>query len=142
MNDFFIRFNSFAIVGLSHNPGSFSRKAYDFLASQGAELYAVNPQADNIDGQKPYNSIAALPEVQGLIFFTPPRVTKRLLSECQEKGFRYVWFQQGSADRAVFERADELGIKYENSCVFLHHPQSGFPHNLHRFIVNLLGKGK
>lgn len=142
MNDFFAKFNRFAVLGLSRNPKSFSRQACAFLKSEGYEIYPVNPNTDVIDGQTCYNSLASLPDVSAAIFFTPPRVTESLLSACKDKGIMDVWFQQGSADKDVIKRADELKLTCKNSCVFLHHPHSGFPHNFHRSIVRILGLDK
>lgn len=140
MDDFFFRFNRLAIVGLSRDPKSFSRQAYSFLKAHGYELYPVNPNVDVIDGQPCYQSIDSLPDVEAAVLFTPPRVSETLLPQCQAKGIVHVWFQQGSADKAVFDLADRMGIIYKNSCVFLHHPQAGFPHNLHRFFANIFAK--
>lgn len=142
MKDFFTRFNRFAVLGLSRNPKSFSRGAYKFLVSEGCEIYPVNPLTDSIDGQVCYSSIESLPEVQAAIFFTTPRVTEKMLPLCKDKGIVNVWFQQGSADKAVISAADKLGINYKNSCVFMHHPKAGFPHNFHGFMVRILGLNK
>ena len=142
MNDFFTRFKRFAVLGLSRNPKSFSRQACAFLKSEGYELYPVNPNTEVIDGQACYSSVASVPEVKAAIFFTPPRVTERLLPECKDKGINDVWFQQGSADNAVIKVADELGMTYKKSCVFMHHPKAGFPHNFHGLIVRILGMDK
>jgi len=139
MKDFFVRFNRFALLGLSRDSKSFSRQACTFLRSKGYEIFPVNPNVDIIDGQTCYPSVESLPEVQAAIFFTPPRITETLLPKCKEKGIVEVWFQQGSADQAVMKAADELGIAYNNSCVFLHNPEAGFPHNIHRFVVKILG---
>ena len=142
MNDFFAKFNRFAVLGLSRNPKSFSRQACAFLKTEGYEIYPVNPNTDVIEGQACYNSVESLPAVPAAIFFTPPRVTESLLPVCKDKGIINVWFQQGSADKAVITIADELGLIYKNSCVFLHHPHAGFPHNFHRLIVRMLGRDK
>lgn len=142
MNDFFKRYNTLAVMGLSRNPKAFSRQAYSFLRSKGYQLYPVNPNTKNIDGDPCYPSLESLPEVQGAIFFTTPSVTGKLLPECKEKGITNVWFQQGSTDKTVHQLADNLGIRYVDSCVFLHHPDSGFPHNFHRFMVKIFGQGK
>lgn len=142
MNDFFARFNRFAVLGLSRNPKSFSRQAYAYLQSEGYELYPVNPHAQGIEGQVCYSSIENLPHVQAAIFFTPPRVSEILLPVCKAKGITDVWFQQGSADNAVLKVADDLGMDFKNSCVFLHLPNSGFPHNFHRLIVRILKTDK
>ncbi len=140
MDDFFSRYKKLAILGLSRNPKAFSRQIYTFLKSKGFDLYPVNPNVEFIDGIKCYPSIESLPEVQAAVFITPPRVSEQLLSQCKEKGITNVWFQQGSADQAVLRIADQLGMNYRDSCVFLHHPESGFPHNFHRFMVRLFSK--
>ncbi|HRY13669.1 MAG TPA: CoA-binding protein [Syntrophomonadaceae bacterium] len=142
MNDFFQRFNRLAVLGLSRNPKAFSRQAYSFLLSKGYDLYPVNPNADSIDGQTCYPTVDALPSVQGAIFFTPPQITAELLPLCQRHGIKDVWFQQGAADPKVLKEASQLGISYVDSCVFMHHPESGFPHNVHRFMVKIFGKGQ
>lgn len=135
MNDFFSSFKKLAVLGLSREPKSFSRQAYDFLKSEGYDLYPVNPNTDTVDGQTCYKSIEALPEVEAAVFFTSPRVSEKLLAECKKKGITNVWFQQGSVDDTVLKAADKLGIDYKKSCVYLHLPNAGFPHNFHRFIV-------
>ncbi len=134
MEDFFVHFKNFAVIGLSGKPKSFSRSACDFLRSQGCNIYPVNPNVSEIDGQQCYGSIESLPGVDAAIFFTNPKVTVELLPLCKDKGITQVWFQQGSANDAVINMVKDLNIRYKNSCVFMHHPEAGFPHNFHRFI--------
>ncbi|MDD4803551.1 MAG: CoA-binding protein [Syntrophomonas sp.] len=134
MEDFFMKFKEFAVVGLSSNSKSFSRGACNYLKSQGYSIYPVNPNVKEIDGQTCYSSLDSVPQVQAAIFFTNPRVTVEQLAICKEKGINQVWFQQGSANAYVIDKAKELGLQYKNSCVFLHQPNAGFPHNFHRFI--------
>ncbi len=137
MKDFFRKYHRFAVVGLSRDPKSFSRGACKFLIDQGCELVAVNPREENIAGIVSMPSLDLIPEVDGAIFFTNPRVTVTLLPQCLDKGIKKVWFQQGSADEAVLKLAQQLGLSYVNSCVFLHHPRAGFPHNVHRAVARV-----
>ncbi|WP_406672632.1 CoA-binding protein [Natronospira sp.] len=139
MQDFFIRFRTFAVLGLSRKPKSFSRKVYAFLKDEGFILYPVNPHMEKIDDQEAFKDISSLPPVEAAIFFTNPRVTEKLLPLCKEKGILNVWFQLGSADANVLKLAHELGLHFKTSCVFLHRPRAGFPHNVHRFVVKKLG---
>lgn len=134
MEDFFEKFKEFAVVGLSGNPKSFSRGACNFLKSQGYTIYPVNPNVHEIDSQTCYASLDSVPQVQAAIFFTNPRVTVQQLEICKEKGITHLWFQQGSVNVDVIDKARELGLQHKVSCVFLHHPNAGFPHNFHRFI--------
>lgn len=135
MKEFFTRNKRFAIVGLSRNPKSFSAQACKFLSEQGCQLYGVNPLSTEINGIPCFPSLDQTPDVQGAIFFTNPRITEKVLPQCLDKGIKQVWFQQGAADNAVLRLAQQLGLNYTNSCLFLHHPKAGFPHSLHRFIA-------
>lgn len=139
MNGFFDRHRKFAVLGLSRDPKAFSRQIYAFLSAQGYEMLIVNPNADFIDDQTCYQTVESLPEVDAAIFFTKPRITEAVLPSCKEKGIVDAWFQQGSADDTVMKMAGELGIDYKSSCVFLQFSNTGFPHNLHRFVMKILG---
>lgn len=134
MEDFFEMFKEFAVVGLSAKPKSFSRSAYNFLKSQDYNMYPVNPNVKDIDGQTCYSSLDSVPPVQAAVFFTNPKVTVDQLAVCKKMGINHVWFQQGSANNDVLNKAMELGLQYKNSCIFLYQQNAGFPHNLHRFI--------
>jgi len=137
MDNFFEDYHRFAIAGLSRDPRSLSRRAAKLLIDEGCSLVAVNPLQDNIDGVTSVPSIDQVPEVDGVIFFTNPRVTIALLPQCVDKGIKRVWFQPGSADEAVLEQARKLGLEYVDSCLFLHHRRSGFPHNVHRALASI-----
>lgn len=134
MKGIFDSYKSFALVGLSSSPKSFSRTAFKFLKAQGCRVYPVNPRIDQVEGEPCYPSIASLPAVDAALMFTSPRVTEELLRELKDKGISFVLFQQGSADQAVLDRAAQIGLEHKNSCVFLQHSRAGFPHSLHRFI--------
>ncbi|MFZ7103486.1 MAG: CoA-binding protein [Peptococcaceae bacterium] len=140
MDSFFQKYQSFAVLGLSRNPRSFSRGAYHFLKEQGYRLYPVTPHADSIDDIKCAKSLAEIPDVEGAIFFTNPEVSKELLSQCREKGIKNLWFQTGSLAKDELAKVKDSGFNATNSCVYLHHPASGFPHNVHKFVVNFWGK--
>ena len=140
MYSFYENNKRFAVIGVSRKANSFSRKAYDFLMEQGCELYPINPELDNIGGRQCYRSLEEAPDVDAAIFFTNPQVTQELLQSCREKGIKEALFQFGAANKEIIASAREQGINGKQSCVFLHHPNSGFPHNIHRFIHRLVAK--
>ncbi|MFZ5944681.1 MAG: CoA-binding protein [Bacillota bacterium] len=140
MDSFFQDYKTLAVLGLSRNPKSFSRNAYDFLQKEGYQLYPVNPKGEDAEGINFFSSLDDVPPVEGAVFFTSPEVSKELISHCAAKNIRNLWFQLGSIDESGLVKARNLGLNAKKSCVFLHHPNSGFPHNIHRAINNLLGK--
>ncbi|MEN6326968.1 MAG: CoA-binding protein [Syntrophomonas sp.] len=74
------------MVGLSANPRSFSRSAYNFLKSHDYTMHPVNPNVKDIDGQTCYSSLESIPPVQAAIFFTNPKVTVEQLAVCKKMG--------------------------------------------------------
>ena len=51
-----------AIVGLSRNPEKYSYKVAEFLKSKGYRIIPVNPNAEEILGERAYPSLKDLPE--------------------------------------------------------------------------------
>jgi len=140
MDNFFQESKSFAVLGLSRKPNSFSRKAYDFLKKEGYDLVPINPHVTNIDGEKCYRSLSEINDIQAAIFFTSPEVSRELLPLCKEKGINNLLFQFGSITKEDLKEANALGLNARYACVFLYHPHAGFPHNVHHFLHNLIHK--
>ena len=142
MDSFFKESNSFAVLGLSRDPKSFSRKAYDFLKKEGYDLIPINPHVTNIGGEKCYISLSEINQTQAAIFFTSPEASRKLIPLCKEKGINNLLFQFGSTTKEDLKEAKALGLNARYACVFLYHPHAGFPHNVHHHLHNFLNKDK
>jgi len=112
-----------AVIGATPDNSKFGYKIYKRLKNAGYAVYGVNPKYTDLDGDKIYTSISDLPEKPECIdMVVSPRVSEEFLDEIKENGIEYVWFQPGTFDNAVIEKAESLGLKivYKNyACVLI-----------------------
>src|SRR3972149_5092783 len=93
----FLAEKTLAIAGISRDEKSFSRSAYRNLRRKGYRILPVNPNAREIEGEKCYPNLGALPEkVGGVILFTQPAETEKVIREAADLGIKRIWIQQGA----------------------------------------------
>ena len=106
-----------AVVGASGDRHKYGNKCVRAYASAGWRVYPINPRGGEIEGLEALPDLAALPEPPDLIsVYLPPRRTLGLLDEIAAAGATETIFNPGSADAAVIERAEELGIQARQAC--------------------------
>ncbi|QUH26025.1 CoA-binding protein [Serpentinicella alkaliphila] len=112
-----------AVIGATPDTSKFGYKIYKRLKNHGYTVYGVNPNYTEVEGEKIYRSIAELPEKPECIdMVVSPRISEKFLDEIKENGIEYVWFQPGTFDTAVIEKAESLNLKivYKNyACVLV-----------------------
>lgn len=70
--------NIFAVVGASRNPSKYGHQVYRDLKEAGYEVYPVNPNAEEILGNKCYPSLEYLPvNVDVVDIVVPPKMQKK-----------------------------------------------------------------
>ena len=109
---------SVAIVGASRNRAKYGNISVHAHRDRGYDVYPVNPGADEIEGLRCYPSLASVPvaKLDRVSVYLPPEKSLSLLDELQRLPTCEVWFNPGSADRRVRERAAELGIEIIEAC--------------------------
>lgn len=109
-----------AVVGVTTNKNKFGYKIFKKLIEHGYETFGVNPKYDEVDGEKVYPSLKSIPKKAEVVdVVVPPKATLGLLDEIKELGIEYVWFQPGTYDETVVEKAERLGLKsLFNDCVY------------------------
>lgn len=104
-----------AVVGASNNPERPSYEVYQYLAQfSHYELFAVNPNIDEIDGQRVYPSLADLPVVPDMVdvfrrLDDLPAVLADILALSPQP--KYLWLQQGLWHQGVATQADSAGVQ-------------------------------
>ena len=48
----------------------------------------------------------------------PPHITSKNLEEAKELGIEYIWFQPGTWNEETIQKADALGLKHIEDCVY------------------------
>ncbi len=112
-----------AVVGASPNCEKVSNHIFHMLSERGYEVYAVNPNYDELEPGIPcYHTIEELPKVPDVIdFVVPPAVTLANLQKIDPCLIRNVWFQPGTSNAEVIAFAEEKGFNFvgNGSCVMV-----------------------
>ncbi|NBI06956.1 CoA-binding protein [Senegalia massiliensis] len=109
-----------AVLGVTPNESKFGYKIYKKLKDHDYKVYPINPKYDEINGEKCYKSIEELPETPDVLdFVVPPQVSLNALDEVNKKGIKNVWFQPGTSDKNVIEKAKESNLNIVEDCVLV-----------------------
>ncbi|MEM3458394.1 MAG: CoA-binding protein [Candidatus Bathyarchaeia archaeon] len=103
--------NVFAVVGASRDPRKYGYQVYKDLKSAGYKVYAVNPNAEEILGDKCYPSLEKLlvkPDVVDVV--VPPKVTEYTVETCNKLRITKVWMQPGSESDKAIKFCEDNGI--------------------------------
>ncbi|MDO8551003.1 MAG: CoA-binding protein [Ignavibacteria bacterium] len=138
----FLSEKNIAVVGVSGSGKKFGYTIYKELKSKGYNVYPVNPNAANIDGEKCYPSLLALQgKVKAAILVVPPSATKEVVKDAYSMGIKKIWMQQGSESEEAISYCKEVGIDViHNECVLMFAEPAAFFHRAHRWISGVVGK--
>ena len=122
--DILRRATSVAIIGASPNP---TRSSYFvgtyLLQSSDYRVYFVNPNADEILGQRAYKSLADLPEVPDIVdVFRKASDIPSVIDEALAVGAPTVWVQLGiwNQDAAIYGESKGLTVVMDR-CIKIEH---------------------
>ncbi|MEM1570424.1 MAG: CoA-binding protein [Candidatus Bathyarchaeia archaeon] len=103
--------NIFAVVGVSRDPKKYGYQVYKDLKNAGYKVYAVNPNAQEILGDKCYPDLESLPVKPDVVdVVVPPKVTEHIVETCKRLGITKVWMQPGSESEKAIKFCKENGI--------------------------------
>src|SRR3954469_6108628 len=106
------RAKSVAIVGASPNPARSSYFVGTYLlSSSDYRVYFVNPNADEILGQKAYPDLASLPEVPDIVdVFRKASDVPSVIDDALAVGAKTVWVQLGIWNQEAAEYGESKGL--------------------------------
>lgn len=119
IKEFLRKENIFAVVGVSRDKKKYGYKVYKNLKEAGYKVYPINPNANEIDGEKCYSALSKLPEKLDVVnLVVQPRVTEQIVKECKKLGIRKVWMQPGSESKKAVNFCLENNIEViYNICI-------------------------
>ncbi len=131
----FIESQPIALVGVSRNPKKFGHAAFKELREKGMNILPVNPEADEIMGQKVFRNVSLLPpDVGGIIIMTKKGRTAAVIKEAKEKGIKQIWIQQMADSKEALSELKDTDINYiTGECILMHYK----PHSIHKFHAGL-----
>ena len=115
--DAFLAQRRIAVTGVSRDPkgGHASNLVYRRLRERRYEVFAVNPNAEEVEGDPCFSNLMSIPGgVYGVVIGTVPFAAQATMRECAELGVRQVWmhraFGSGSVDEAAAAYGREHGM--------------------------------
>lgn len=108
------------VVGVTGKKDRFGYKIWKTLKEFNYETYGVSPNYEELEGDTIYPSVKDLPKkVDVLDMVVAPKIAINILDEAKEAGIEYIWFQPGSYNDEVLEKAKELEFKIlYDDCVY------------------------
>src|SRR6516225_3118125 len=86
-----------AVTGVSRTPGNHgSNVVYKRLRERGYRVFAVNPNANEVEGDPAYHDLHSIPDgVDAVVIGTRPETAEETMRECAELGIEQVWMHRG-----------------------------------------------
>lgn len=136
-----------AVAGVSRDAaaGHGSNAVYKRLRERGYEVFAVNPNADTVEGDTCYPSLSAIPGgVEAVVIGTHPDVACDVMRDCAALGIEHVWMHRGPGPGSVSPEAAEQGRAegirvIEGGCPLMYGPTGDVGHKVLKGVLSLVG---
>jgi predicted CoA-binding protein len=135
-----------AVTGVSrHAEDHASNVVYKRFRDRGYEVYAVNPNADDVEGDRCYHDLDSIPDgVDAVVIATRPETAEATMRECAKLGVKHVWMHRGpgtgSVSRAAADYGRQQGIAViDGGCPCMFGPTADFGHKAMRVVFSLSG---
>ncbi|MFI4977265.1 MAG: CoA-binding protein [Solirubrobacterales bacterium] len=95
-----------AVAGVSRDAKQPANLIYRRLRDTGHEVFAVNPNAEEVEGDRAYRAVTAIPGgVDGVVIVTTPEVADGVVVDCVSAGVPRVWLHRGLGPGSISESA-------------------------------------
>jgi predicted CoA-binding protein len=142
----FLEHRRIAVTGVSRSPKDHgSNIVYRRLRDRGYEVFAVNPNADQVEGDPCYHDLKSIPGgVQVVVIGTRPELAEDTMRECVELGITNVWMHRGPGGGSVSDSATEYGRNHgvtviDGGCPLMFGPTADVGHKIMRFMFTMNG---
>jgi predicted CoA-binding protein len=93
----FLAQDRIAVAGVSRTRQDAANLIYKKLRDTGHQVFAVNPLADEVEGDVCYPNMQAIPGgVAGAVIVTKPALTEQIVQDCVEAGVPRVWMHNNT----------------------------------------------
>jgi predicted CoA-binding protein len=140
----FLAHRRVAVTGVSRDPQSHGANiVYKRLRDRGYEVFAVNPNADEVEGDRSYHDLRSIPGgVEAVVIATRPETADETIRECAELGIKQVWMHRSFGVGSVSETATRYGREHgitviDGGCPCMFDPTADLGHKAMRFIFTV-----
>ena len=142
----FLAHKRVAVTGVSRTPANHgSNIVYQRLRDRGYEVFAVNPNAEQVEGDRCFPDLRSIPGgVEAVVIGTRPDRAESTIRDCEELGIKLVWmhraFGGGSVSKAAADYGRERGMTViDGGCPLMFEPTSDGGHRMMRWAFTLNG---
>jgi predicted CoA-binding protein len=142
----FLATKRIAVTGVSREAKDHgSNVVYKRLRERGYEVFAVNPNADEVEGDRCYHDLGSIPGgVDAVVIATKPKTAEQTMHECIELGVKHVWMHRGPGQGSVSPAAAAYGRQegiavIDGGCPCMFGPTADPGHKAMRVIFTLSG---
>jgi uncharacterized protein len=132
-----------AVTGVSRTPGTHgSNNVYRRLRERGYQVFAVNPNTGQVEGDRCYPDLASIPGgVEAVVIGTRPETAEDTMRECAELGIKHVWMHRGPGAGSVSDAATGYGRAHgitviDGGCPLMFGPTADFGHKIMRVVLS------
>jgi uncharacterized protein len=143
----FLEQRRIAVTGVSRTPANHgSNVVYQRLRLRGYEVFAVNPNADTVEGDRSYPDLRSIAGgVDGVVIGTRPETAMQTMKECVDLGIKRVWMHRGPGPGSVSPEAAAYGREHgvtviDGGCPLMFAPAADGGHKVMRAVLTLTGK--
>ena len=143
----FLSRSRIAVTGVSRNPETHAgNTVYRRLRESGYDVFAVNPNADEVEGDRSYHDLRSVPGgVDAVVISTSPEHADETMRECVELGIERVWMHRAFGQGSVSAKATEYGRQHgisviDGGCPCMFEPTADPAHKVMRVFSTLTGK--
>ena len=133
-----------AVTGVSRKPANHgSNVVYKRLRERGYEVFAVNPNADRVEGDRAYHDLRSIPGgVEAVVIATKPETAEETMRECADLEIKHVWMHRSFGTGSVSDTATEYGRAHgitviDGGCPCMFDPTADVGHKAMRFVFTL-----
>ena len=134
-----------AVTGVSRSPKDHGANVvYKRLRDRGYTVFAINPNADEVEGDRCYHDLKSVPGgVEGVVIATAPDHADPTMRECVDLGIDRVWMHRGPGGGSVSGEATRFGREngvtvIDGGCPCMFDPTADRGHKF----LRILGMGK
>ena len=142
----FLSHKRIAVTGVSRKPENHgSNVVYNRLKERGYEVFAVNPNADRVEGDPCFADLQSIPGgVEAVVIGTRPERAQQTIEECERLGISEVWMHRAFGGGSVSESAADYGRRHgmtviDGGCPLMFEPASDGGHRMMKWAFTLNG---
>lgn len=137
-----------AVAGVSRESGGAhgGNPVYLRLRDRGYNVYAVNPNATEVEGDACHPNVKTIPGgVDAVVIATHPKDADTVMQDCIDAGIEHVWMHRGPGAGSVSESATKLGREagltvIDGGCPLMYGPTGDIGHKMFKGVLSLVGR--